>query len=317
MPTFPARLSQKCSPKLSGSFSIGTESVGFLAFAPCLANSENCLCYSGSTFNATTITMTPATPYTGTTVSTFPTMPYAAGGFIDGTGSAGSSMAGRFVSVAIRVRYTGTELNRGGTLYAMVRPDHENMNGQSISSISSYKEAIKVPVSRTWTEIVASAVDPDETTFFDATRYLNTGGSGVGTEEYVLSMYPFSQGQHCDSGSPTVGAPIIAFMATGVTGNTFEFEIIQHVEYIGRDTQAMATKSHSDQDGLSKVTNVAGNVQALRNSTNLSQAAAFATGMYDMYRENKALAHAGVGILANLFSSGSGPSLRGMRQLEF
>lgn len=307
VPTFPARLTQKVSAKMSGQFVVGTKQ-GFLAVTPCVANDQACIFHSDSgTYAGTSAVITPSAYVAGTGYNVYTTVPYNNVPLLDGGAISSSTLKGRVVSVGVRVRYTGTELYKGGTLYALIRPDHETVNDMSPSGMASYKECIKVPVSRKWTEIVASAVDPDETIFFDSTRFFTAGSASAGTLEYISALFPFSQGQSIDSTSTTVGAPIILFMATGNPGNTFEYEIIQHLEYIGSLTQSVASKSHADADGLSMVTDVAGSVDALRQSSGMSQATAFATNMVSFYRENRQVLHAGASLISSLMA----PGLRG------
>lgn len=309
VPTFPARLTQKVSAKMVGTMHVGAS--GFIAYAPCLANDQACIYYSNTnTYGGDGVSISLPTMPAGSTFSTFSTLPYSNTQFLDGTSSTSGTLKGRIVSTSIRIRYVGTELNRGGVIYGLVRPDHENINNMSVATLASYKECIKQSVGRQWVELVASAVDPRETVFYDTTGILASGAANAGALEFIETMFPFSQSQCLSSTNTTNGAPIMAFAVTGVSGNTYEWEIIQHCEYIGSPTQSVATRSHADAEGLSTITEIAGNIPSERQAGNLSQAEAFVRGAMSFASEHRETLASGIQVAAELFAP---RSMRGVR----
>jgi hypothetical protein len=285
----------------NGTFQVGT-SLGFVAVAPTLAHTEASVYFTDLDYADNKIGIVGTGLQTGLTSTVYDNMPYAGSQFLDGDSYRGSTLVGRMVSFAIRARYTGTELNRGGTMYLYVHPDHQSVNNLSLTTAASFKECIRVPVTRQWQEIVISAVDHSETTFPDASPISTIGGSGSGATEYTL-MFPFSQGQELDSTSSTKAAPVICIFATGTKGNTFEFECIAHAEYVGKPAQAASSKSHADAEGLSNVTSIAGGIPAERQASGLSQAAAFVNGAYALARENREAIAVGARVIQHVFGN--------------
>ena len=117
VPSFPARPSFKVHSRINGTFSIGTAGVGYIGVAPCVSNSQRCIYYTGSTFTGTTLMVSG----TGVNAITNTSNPYASGAFVPAS-QATDAMTARIISVGLRIRYTGTELNRGGIVYGLVHP---------------------------------------------------------------------------------------------------------------------------------------------------------------------------------------------------
>lgn len=269
VPTFPARMSQKVTVYKSGSFAVGLQTFGFLGVAPCVANNATVAYASTNAYNGSSIDYLNAI---GVQSFTIGSIPYTSTTLTNGDAYFPSAVSGRIVSVGVRIRYIGTELNRGGMIYALVTPDHNNTQGFSMDNITAYSETIKVPVGRNWTTLVASAIDQDECSYPEEV----TAPGGPNTDAAVRRvLYPFAQQNSVNSAAPTIGAPIMVFCVSSTPGNVFEFEIVEHIEYIGSLTQPAATRSHSDQDGLSKVTEAAGNTPAARAASGAPQESTF------------------------------------------
>lgn len=286
VPTFPARLSQKTSVKTVGQFHTGS-SIGFLAVSPTVCSNQPFVYYTDGDHTGDTVNIQPYSLAPGTHYAVQPGAQFPSADYIDGTINDPSTITSRLVSVGIRVRYTGTELNKGGLCYCLVSPDHGNLNFSTIASLNGYKECIKVPVSRKWTEIVISAVDPDETSYPDASDWLATGSSGASNLEYLKMLYPFSQGACITASAPSVGAPIAVIITTGLRHNTFEWEVISHMEHVGRPVQSVSTRSHSDVQGMSDVTDAAGAAQSIRAGNGMPQKEAVITQLVRTVYENR------------------------------
>lgn len=278
VPTFPARMSQKVTAFITGNMIVGGQNFGFIGVAPCVANNAHIAYASTGAYNSTTIDYVNGT---GVQPITMTSLPYASAQLLGGDTALAAPVAGRLVSVGLRIRYVGTELNRGGVCYCLVTPDHTNTQQFTMQALSGFSECIKVPVGRQWTTIVASAIDMTECSYPEEST-VPAGDSGT---RHML--YPFSQQNALTSTSLSVGAPIMVIGVQSLHNNAFEFEIVQHVEYIGALTQSMATKSHSDQAGLSKVTEAAGNVMANRASNGAPQEISFLNSLRQTIVDNQ------------------------------
>lgn len=278
VPTFPARMSQKVTAFLTGSILVGLQQFGFVGVAPCVANNGSMIYASTAAYNGTAIDYLNAT---GVQVAPLSSLPYTSAQLLGGDVTLPAPVSGRIVSCAIRVRYVGTELNKGGVMYCLVTPDHTNTQGFSMQSLSAYSETIKVHVGRQWTTIVASAIDQAECSYPEEA----TVATGDPATRHML--YPYSQQNAITAAVQTIGAPIIVIGIQSTAANAFEYEVVQHVEYIGSLTQSMATKSHSDQNGLSKVTEAAGNVMSLRAANGAAQEPSFLASLKKTIIDNQ------------------------------
>lgn len=268
VPTFPARLSQKSFARTQFTFAIGTSKCGFVAVAPCLSNNGVAIYRSGSGYSSTDKINCSDVAVTS---SSFSALPYDNSYFLDGSGIVNSSVTGRVVSCGLRIRYDGTELNKGGTVYGLVMPDHGNIDQMTTALMTSYRESFNVPVRRGWVDLAASAVDQHECEYPDAADFVTLGSGNLET----LSMtFPFSQNTAINGTNLGVGAPIMGFIVTGLDGNTFIGEVIINVEYVGRVCNPQSTRSHSDQVGLSQVMDAVGSAQVTRSDNYVSNAVA-------------------------------------------
>ncbi len=275
VPTIPARPSQKVASRQIGTYTIGSAGTGFVAIAPTVVNYAVSIFSTTAGYSSVSISCTPGT----VTKSNITNNPYPIASFIAGGSSIDASIMGRIVSVGLRVRYIGTELNRGGMLMALVEPNHGSIDSYSQTDLTAYRECIRRPVTRNWTTIVAAAIDFKEQIYPDTNEWLSITPNGPNVAQ-LESTYPFSNGSNL-SGSPTTGAPIMVILTTGTPGNTFEFEVIHHLELIGKPVQSLATPSHSDQEGLSRMIEVKGiaDLEAASNSKNTSYEQAFSSSM--------------------------------------
>lgn len=266
-------------------------SVGFAIFAPSLANDKWNVFYTRTNFTGTTADFILGTT-PGVDASTLASLPYRSTDFTSGTSFTGGRVQGRIVSYGIRWRYIGTELNKGGRVYCLVHPDHDNLYGTQFSVMGNFKECITLPVSRSWQETCIFSQTAVETNYPAGQYALNNTSASTITQdamEELQVLYPLSQNQFLSSNYITAnstgltglvgGAPVAVFF-DGVEGNQFEFEVIQHSEFIGTTTQSMLTKSHSDALGYTTVQQAASTLAIKRGANSaLSQAKAFASGL--------------------------------------
>jgi len=272
--------------------SVGTNSsgpLGYALFMPTVAS--DCITVLYSDAGSTLTSASPALPPgPGVQFVNFSSLPYRKTDFVNGDSFSPSRVQGRIVSYGIRFRYIGTELNKGGRMYALVEPDHDNLYGAGFNSLGVYKECICLPVTRSWQELVICSQSSTEVDYPQNQYALAaTAAASVTPQacEELLSCYPLSQMQFLSATAANalsvVGGAPMAIVFDGVAGNTFEFEVVTHVEYVGNISQSMLTESHADSQGFSIVQNTAGRVNQMRaeSPSYMSQAKAFASGLAD------------------------------------
>lgn len=140
----------------------------------------------------------------------------------------------RVVSCALRIRYTGTELNRGGQAFALVEPSHNTVQNFTPVDINGYTEARRFPITNEqwvvvhWYPILGSEFDFANT--FVSPASLAPGAYGA------VSAWPM----------------VIFVTAPGAVTSTFEYEYSAVYELNGRNVQGK-TISHADAAGFSAV----------------------------------------------------------------
>jgi len=257
--------------------SVGTTRFGYCLITPCMANDGISYLYStaaSTVATASPVINLPGPSPIGTGYSPIQSLPYDRAKLVDGSAVASPSVKGRIVSYGVRWRYIGTELERGGRVYCLVHPDHDNLYGTDFAQLGQYKECLTFDVTRKWSESVVFSNTSVECNYPEGHQLGNTAG------EELINLYPMSSGQYLISGTASTvgsvcgGAPM-AVVFDGTPGNQFEFEVVVHVEYVGVATQSMLTKSHADSLGFTIV-----------------QESANALGMARQYVTNQALAYA-------------------------
>lgn len=304
VPSFPSVASQKATGFLTGVAVVGANGMGFLAVSPCLANDDNVVHYSGATYAQNSIQIEPSV--TGLNARRMTTLPWDSALLVDGTGSAPSSVRGRIIATGVRIRYIGTELERGGRIVTYVSPSHSNLNGSSFDRLASRAEAVRLPVSREWVEMTVFANTTDEL------EYPGHLYNATGQSEYIRSVYPCSNNETINSTDSYKGGVPIAFIFTGSAGNQFEYEIITHCEYVGASTASFVTPSHCDIEGMSKVQNAASQCGMARAGTSdrtgeRSMSSAFMSFAYENRHTIVNAARAGARLGAQIWG---GPSQR-------
>lgn len=144
-----------------GKMNTGTTGFGFIMVSPGLgmANDSVSIYNSIGTYAGSTLT----TAATGV-VSANSNSPYASSAF------SASGLKGRLVACEVRIRYTGTELNRGGDCTVFCDPNHQELNGltdvQLLANASAGRSDIEM---REWISCKYNGVvDPNEESFVTA-----------------------------------------------------------------------------------------------------------------------------------------------------
>lgn len=270
------RPSMKNHARAFYSVTIGTAGVGYFAYSPCLANNTNCCFFTNSTY-AGDINTPGNTTATGVVTGLMATLPFSSVQLIE-TDSPGSrnDVQGRIVSAGIKWRYTGTELNRGGTILAYSDPLHQTLEAQSYSVLSSF------------TETAMTAPDANHTSdyltvFACNYRELNYPDTTVDTSaslDILSCLYPFSDQVGCVSSANT-GAPIAIVYFQGAPGNTYLVEVVIHSEYEGKLAQQMLTPNNSDEQGSYRVQAAASRAT----SQGATGRSSFMTRFWNSYKE--------------------------------
>lgn len=132
----------------------------------------------------------------------------------------------RLVSFEARIRYMGTELNRGGEIIGLQQPTHEPVIGMSTSTMLGHSSAVRFNVTqnRGWFKLGYRPCDVEDA------YYLNT--QSAPSTQYnanYLSAGTAAVGAVYQDGEPFMGA----YITNPTASQPYEFEIWAVVEYTG------------------------------------------------------------------------------------
>lgn len=229
MPCIPDLLSvpsQKVSTLVRGGITVGTGGVGVLSVSP-LNNTVEGILAASTTPAFSGGTVVPAFNSAGMQTHNDIRLPWP---------DTATKPKTRLVGCGVRIRYTGTELNRGGQIFGAVDPGFGTFTGNPVSEILTRPETVLHVVDRRWKTIAFRATDPEYTQYTEASYGLNK----VGNNKIIFIIY-------------------------GTPGNTFEFEIIRFFEAIssavtGALSVTNVTKSDSDITGMSIIRDYASSI---------------------------------------------------------
>jgi hypothetical protein len=213
VPTAPSIESLKIRTWVKGVFTIGTAGFGFIEMSPIdmAAQDANPVQRSGVAFANTIMNGGPGS------VTAQSNSPYFSSDFADPE-TAPLANEARVVAAGIRVRYTGTELNKGGVIYPWHHRNNGSLDTMGITDYLSFQGNSTAETNRKWTSVVWTPVGTRDTRF----------GYNIGAP-----YGPYS----------------LAVMATGVPGNTFEYEAVAVLEITGQTIRSL-TPSHADPPGF-------------------------------------------------------------------
>lgn len=163
MPNYPALLTRKVRVKARGSFVVPQSGLGYIVVDPtyAMANDVACAFFTSNTFVGTSVSLNPATTGVGTSGSDSDYNYNAFGGGTPGSAAA----AFRVVGSQLRIRYTDTELDRGGSINALHHPQHLSLQAQTIASIKLFDETVTFDSSRAWHNLNYKPVDVGDENF--------------------------------------------------------------------------------------------------------------------------------------------------------
>jgi len=257
-----SRPTYKVTAYARGVLTVGTGGHGYVCVAPTLAKNSPAYYYSGSewandTFLATTVLTA------GVNVGYLNNLPYNKAALLDTNAATDlPEICGRIVSCALSVRYIGTELHRGGQIVCFSDPAHDSINLLDYATITSRREAnIEIPTAdreKCW--VVAYGISEEEREFADSTHT-----DSVNTET-IQRCYPFSRGTATGSTGldVAIGIPIMGALISGVAGTHYEFNIVQHVEFIGAPCDPFLTPNMADPAGTGLVVSAANELAMMK-----------------------------------------------------
>jgi len=255
LPYPPDRDSLKVTVYARFNIQVGTSGDNRILVAPCLSSNSVAIWYSQSDSGTVPFTTTVVnTPPTNWSALSFSNLPFTSTQINQGL------VAGRIVSVGIRMTYTGKVTDMGGAYYSWVSPGHESVNiiGNDIRSGTTtllgnqevrFKRVTDKPMEEAFT--VTSDAEHMYYGYNDLRMYGNTYGSSI--SEYPWSKGVDVNGNNANSASYTWnGAPCIIFGVTGGSG-AYYVEVVQHVEYVGRAAMYGLTPSHNDHNAANLI----------------------------------------------------------------
>lgn len=202
---------------------------GMVAIAPTTCNDATYALVSGSSWAGTALTNNPTD--TGITAVTMDTLPFTVTNNTTLTDS--KAVSSRIVSVGYRITYTGTEANKGGVYNLISFPDREPINGLNAANIGNKNICNVRSIDRNRVSDVLFPINSHEIEY-----------SNADSDNTSLIVYPFSNGVAYSS---TVVPVIAGILITGAaSGSTFEVEIIQHTEIVGKGAMYMLSPYYAD-----------------------------------------------------------------------
>jgi len=244
--------SQKVTVRVAFDLAAGTLGNGFVALLPHPGNDRDSAQFSLASYAGTPSfagrTNAVNTAASGVACAT----PYSTGvlGGTNGTGSPNYNW--RCVGASARLHYTGTELNRGGTVYAVIHPQSQLIPNTSTGGqiYATFSNTVKYNINTQSTyEVHWHARQDIQLEFCNnltttSNRYAPTSLGNSGN-----LYYDFTSASAGASGDNSFG-----FLIAGANpGATFTCELVIHWEYSGPSIGMLATPVVSDAASIHKV----------------------------------------------------------------
>lgn len=235
IPDYPALLTRKVRVWAKGTFATSaTTGFGCIVMDPLqgvCGDSSYFVASTTSALNSVTPTFTQAAGGAGNTYSAS-NSEYSLANF-DG-GANGSTV--RVVSAGLRVRYIGTELNRGGQIIGLTDPNHNSIMtadgvGKTLSDIEGNSESRRFAVDRTWKCVLFRPVDNNDN---------------------VLVSNDFMIGDQAIFAPGHLYMTFYIQAASATTSLSYEWEAYANYEVAGRNVRGK-TPSHYDPNGFASV----------------------------------------------------------------
>lgn len=268
IPSYPALMSRKVRVWSKGVMETGSSGMGFVCADPLrgAVSDVSCVNFTDNSFAGSSI----LTPATAGVVNGYSNADYV------NSQVATNGITFRVVASGIRVRYVGTELDRGGYAVALSDTNHNSLYNRNISQLDAEINSKRFPINREWITVVYRPVRDEDDDF-----------GGISTQTPAATDLSFYQG--------------IAVNAPASNSITFEWEYYSIYEYQGATARGQ-TPSHVDTVGYG----------AVSATTTFSQHLMPYSGQ--SHTKEKPLLKDVVGTLANS-SSGWMPVLKGVSEL--
>jgi len=238
IPDFITLPSNKVQVSVRGTMTLGTEGFGYVLLDPfAMINNENStvgantdypLLYTTSAFVNANVNYLPAAGSLPVgVVAAASNTPYSSAAQPLSTGDV------RLVGCGLRVRYSGSELYRGGsaTLYRS-QGNQSVPNGVSIATLLTSQLAVQAPIKRQWIQVNYS---PDAASQVDYQNFGTTFDSlGTGVSHFSLLI--------------AIQAPVLS---GGLSQQTYDFEANAYFEVLGQNVPL--TPSHCDPVGTGAI----------------------------------------------------------------
>lgn len=232
MPATPAIMSRKVRCFIRTQTTVGSAGVGFACMQPLAANDGAVA--AGNIGTAAAYTSTAG--YAGPATQAIPVCNPATAGVIPNNHNGDYAIAqfgtqgvqARLVSMGLRVRYAGTELNRGGRVILLEDPEHSDfsVNGITLANLLAFDKAKEHKVGTEWITLC------------------QTGPTMPQEYDYSTSAYtPFGA---------SIPAHYMAAFIQSTANNVFDVEFYWNFEYGGRLVRGK-TQSETDDAGHSAV----------------------------------------------------------------
>lgn len=183
-----------------GSGSTGSTGIGFVQCNPGLLglSDQGALYYTQSAFAGTALSQTVAAGSVANAMTN---------ALFSSANLSATTLQYRTVACGMRLRYTGTELNRAGTVYSIIEPDHRPLGTANLVTLQSYDQCSNEPFSREWHEVVYTGpIYPDEITYAPSTTYAENQINNI------MALF---------------------ITCPAATALTFDWEVFGHYEYVG------------------------------------------------------------------------------------
>lgn len=214
LPVNPAPPSRKIVTYAKGTLACGTAGFGYVMNIPSVANDEPCMYYSDATFPGTQCTNA------GVGVNS---LNNTQSSFVAANFSA-TALKSRLALAAVRVRYIGTELNRGGRVGAFSYSNHADVNFSGFANLGAIPGYTTMPVDRKWHTIRFNAQYPWEMSYGASSRMVDEAGATDTAFKFGILI----------ESSPS---------------NQFEFEFVQYHEIAGLTHSQTPSYASAKTDG--------------------------------------------------------------------
>lgn len=215
IPIFPIQASQKVVCWAIATGKTNANGIGYVGCAPIngISSQAACMVVSDGT------NLDDYSPPNGMQPINSNSM-YAFDSFQYNTGENENTHSARPVAVGIRVRYTGTNLNKGGRIFVGINPNRLNNSfGFQMTELSAWTGMRDLPVDNEW-HGVQRHIDRQEDFLFQSFNK-DTGAWCYNNDQTMISL----------DNMPNM----VIFIQTSAGSQPFQVEFVGHYEVIGRN----------------------------------------------------------------------------------